>query len=218
MKREAVGFYTKKEEFFNALTHWAGVLLGAIGLVFLLYSAVKEHSKIKVVAFAIYGACFIAMYSCSAMYHSVSVKKIKSILRAFDHSSIFLFIAGTYTPMVLLSLKGSFRILMLALVWGIAIFGVVFKICTYGSFQKYGKVSLALYLGLGWLSLLLIPEMIKTTPLSFIIYLFIGGILYSAGTYFYSHPKIPYHHAIWHLFVLGASVSHFLGIFGAYAK
>lgn len=216
-EREPVGFYGRKEEMINAITHWAGVVLGIVGLVFLLIPAIREQSTIKITAFAVYGACFIAMYGCSALYHTVQVKKIKSVLRVFDHSSIFLFIAGTYTPVLLLSLKGTFRIVMMVLVWGIAIFGIVFKIVTFGKFQKYGKVSLALYLGLGWLSVLLIPEILRTTSLSFLIYLILGGVIYSLGTIFYSNPKIPYHHAIWHLFVLGASIIHYIAIFNAYA-
>lgn len=215
-KLESIAFYTKKEELINALTHWAGVIIGIVGLVLLLVAAARERSPLKITAFAIYGGCFIAMYFSSALYHSLPVNKGKQVLRVFDHASIFLFIAGTYTPIILLSLRGAFRIVMLSAVWTLALVGIVFKICTYGSFNRYGKISLALYLGLGWLSALLIPGILKTTSAYFIIYLVVGGILYSVGTYFYSHGRIPYHHAIWHVFVLGASISHFLGIFEAY--
>lgn len=213
--REPAVAYTFKEEVFNASSHWAGVILGIIGLVVMLHFGIMKGSVLAICAFAIYGGCFIAMYGCSALYHSIPVGKVKAVLRVFDHASIFVFIAGTYTPVILLSLHGTLRILMLVAVWGIALFGVIFKIATFGQFGRFNKLSLVLYLGLGWLSVFLLPEIFRQST-ALLLYLFAGGVLYSIGTYFYSRSKIPYAHGVWHLFVLGASLCHFAGIFRTY--
>lgn len=209
--------YSFKEELANAISHWAGFLFGIAGLIILLFFGVKNHDKIKIVGFSIYGGCLILMYLCSALYHSIQTQKIKSILRVFDHSSIFLFIAGSYTPIILLTLSGAFKITILSLVWGITFFGVGFKIFTYGKFNKYNKISLILYLGLGWISVLLIKPILLQTSIKFVVFLVTGGLLYSVGVFFYANKKILYNHAIWHLFVLAASVSHYLGLLFTFA-
>lgn len=214
--REPAVSYTFKEEVLNASSHWFGLVLGVIGLVVMLHFGMMKGSVLAISAFAIYGGCFIAMYGCSALYHSIPVGKVKAVFRVFDHASIFLFIAGTYTPVILLSLEGGLRILMLVFVWGIALFGVVFKIATFGQFGRFHKLSLVLYLGLGWLSVFLLPKIFLESKV-LLLCLFAGGVLYSIGTYFYSHSKIPYAHGVWHLFVLGASLCHFAGIFRTYA-
>jgi hemolysin III len=131
----------------------------------------------------------------------------------FDHSSIYLFIAGTYTPVTLLAMRGYWRIGILSAVWAIAVSGILFKIFTYNKFEKYKIVSLALYLAMGWLLVIAINPMLKMVPLGFLMWLLAGGIIYTVGTIFYAIKKIPYNHAIWHLFVLSGSVAHFLGIF-----
>ncbi len=204
--------YTKKEEIINGVTHGIGVVFGIVALSILLYLAIKKGSVPEIVGFSIYGACIILMFLSSTLYHSFTIEKVKNVLRVFDHSSIFLFIAGTYTPIVLLTLKGPLRIGMLIGVWAIALSGVGFKIFTFGKFDKYKALSLIIYIGMGWIAIIPIKAIINATSINFFYWIIAGGLLYTVGTIFYGVKKIPYNHAIWHLFVLAASVTHFLGI------
>jgi hemolysin III len=204
--------YTVKEEIANGITHGLGVLFGIVSLVVLLVLSIQKRETISIVAFSIYGSCLILMYLASTLYHSIPYERAKQILRVFDHSSIFLFIAGTYTPIALLTMTGALRIGILISVWSIAILGVVFKIFTFGKFDKFKAVSLIMYIGMGWIAVFTIKPIIRMTSLGFFMWILGGGLLYTLGTIFYSIKKIPYHHAIWHLFVLAASVLHFVGI------
>lgn len=204
--------YTLKEEIANGITHGLGVLFGIVSLIVLLILSIKKESTISIVAFSIYGACLILMYLSSTLYHSITNERAKQILRVFDHSSIFLFIAGTYTPIALLTMEGYLRIGILVGIWAIAVSGVVFKIVTFNKFDKYKALSLAIYIGMGWLTVFTIKPIIRMTSIGFFMWVLAGGLLYSFGTIFYSNKKIPYNHAIWHLFVLAASVAHFVGI------
>lgn len=204
--------YTIGEEVANGITHGLGVIFGVVSLIVLLVLAIREKNTLAIVAFSIYGACFILMYLSSTLYHSISNEKAKRVLRVFDHSSIFLFIAGTYTPIALLTMTGPLRIGILIAVWTIAILGVLFKILTHNKLDKYKVVSLILYIGMGWLTVFTVKPIIEMTSLGFFMWILGGGLLYTLGTIFYSIKKIPYNHAIWHLFVLAASVLHFVGI------
>lgn len=204
--------YTLKEEIANGITHGLGVLFGIASLIVLLVLSIRKGSTISIIAFSIYGACLILMYLSSTLYHSITNEKAKQILRVFDHSSIFLFIAGTYTPIALLTMEGYLRIGVLASMWLIAVGGVAFKILTFNKFDKYKALSLAIYIGMGWLTVFTIKPIIQMTSVGFFMWVLAGGLLYSFGTIFYANKKIPYNHAIWHLFVLAASVAHFIGI------
>ena len=205
--------YEKTEEIFNGITHGLGVTFGIFGLSVLLTASINKGSVPSIVSFSIYGACIIVMFLSSTIYHSITTEKTKSILRVFDHSSIFIFIAGTYTPIVTLTLTGGLRVLLLIGIWVIALSGVVFKIFTYGKFDKYKGVSLALYIGMGWIAILPIKVIINATSINFFYWILGGGVLYTVGTVFYGFRKIPFNHGIWHLFVLGASIVHFVGIY-----
>lgn len=204
--------YSIKEEIANGITHGIGVIFGIVALTILLVLATKKGDVPKIVAFSIYGACIILMFLSSTLYHSLTKEKVKKILRVFDHSSIFLFIAGTYTPVVLLTLKGYLRIGILIAIWAIALSGVGFKIFTFGKFDKYKALSLIIYIGMGWIAIIPIKSIISATSINFFYFILSGGLLYTLGTIFYGIKKIPYNHAIWHLFVLAASITHFLGI------
>lgn len=205
--------YTTREEVANSITHGLGIIFGIVVLSVLLYMSINKGDIKAVVAFSIYGGCLILMYLSSTLYHSVSVQKIKSILRVFDHCSIFLFIAGTYTPVAILTLTGNMRIITLSVMWSIAIGGVIFKIATFNKFDKYKVISLILYIGMGWITVFSLKPIIQETSIRFIMWLAGGGLIYTLGTIFYSNKKIPYNHAIWHLFVLGGTVAHFIGIY-----
>lgn len=205
--------YTTREEVANSITHGLGIIFGIVVLSVLLYTSINKGDIKAIVGFSIYGGCLILMYLSSTLYHCVSVQKIKSILRVFDHCSIFLFIAGTYTPVAILTLTGNMRIITLSVMWSIAIGGVIFKIATFNKFDKYKVISLILYIGMGWITVFSLKPIIQETSIRFIMWLAGGGLIYTLGTIFYSNKKIPYNHAIWHLFVLGGTVAHFIGIY-----
>lgn len=189
-----------------------GIIFGIVVLVILLAFSIGKKDLISIIAFSIYGTCLILMYLSSTLYHSFKNERIKNILRVFDHSSIYLFIAGTYTPVVLLTLDGKLRICILTAVWIIAILGVVFKIITAGKFDRYKALSLITYIAMGWLAVFTIKPLIEMTSVNFLLWILSGGIVYSLGTIFYSKKTIPYNHAIWHVFVLVGTVLHFVGI------
>ncbi len=205
--------YTVKEEIFNSVTHGLGVVFGIVVLGVLLYGAIRKNDVKSIVGFSIYGGSLILMYLFSTLYHSIPKKSIKKILRVFDHSGIFIFIAGTFTPIALLILKGRMRFYSLLFMWVIAIVGIIFKLRTYKNLDKYKILSLALYIGMGWITVFTLKSIINRVGLNFVIYLAIGGIVYTIGTIFYANKKIPYNHGIWHLFVLAGTIIHFAGIY-----
>lgn len=204
--------YSKEEEIANGITHGLGVVFGIVVLTLLLVFSIRKQDVLSIVAFSIYGFCLIFMYLSSTLYHSVTNEKAKRILRVFDHSSIYLFIAGTYTPIALISMEGRLRIGIMVAVWSIAVFGVIFKIVTAGKFDRYKALSLIIYIGMGWIALFTIKPIINMTCLNFFLWILGGGLVYTIGTIFYGIKKIPYNHAIWHIFVLGGTVLHFVGI------
>jgi hemolysin III len=205
--------YSLKEEIANSITHGIGVVFSIITLTMLIVYAVWKKSPISITSFSIYGACSICLYLSSTLYHSFQKERIKKIFRIFDHSSIFLFIAGTYTPIALLTLDGYWRIGILSAVWIIAVFGILFKVLTFNKFERYKAVSLIMYIFMGWILVIAVKPMLQRVPFGFFVWLLAGGIVYTAGAVIYSIKKIPYNHAIWHVFVLAGSVVHFLGIF-----
>ena len=205
--------YDKLEDLLNTITHGIGVVFGVFVLIILLSSAVSESNTLAIISFSIYGCCIIMMFLSSTIYHSMKNEQSKKILRVFDHSSIFIFIAGTYTPILVLTLNDPLRLIILISIWTIAIAGVVFKIVTYGKFDKYNGISLVLYIGMGWIAIFPIKAIIDATSINFFYWILGGGVLYTVGTIFYGFRKIPFNHGIWHLFVLAASVVHFVGIY-----
>lgn len=205
--------YTLKEEIANSISHGLGVVFSIVALVLLLVYSVSKSNITAIVAFSIYGTSGIFLYLASTLYHSFRIESVKRILRVLDHSSIYLYIAGCYTPIALLGMEGGWRVGIIIAVWLIAAGGVTFKILTYKSYEKYKKYSLAIYLAMGWIAVVTVKPLLTNLPLSFLMYLLAGGLVYTVGTIFYAFKKIPYNHAIWHLFVLGGTVVHFLGIF-----
>lgn len=204
--------YTKFEEIFNSITHGLGVIFGIVALTILLFIAINDGNVSEIVGFSIYGVCIILMFLSSTLYHSFTIEKVKKVLRVFDHSSIFLFIAGTYTPIVLLTLEGGLKIGILVGIWSIAIAGVLFKIFTFGKYDRLKRASVIIYIAMGWFAIVPIKQIINATSLNFFYWILAGGLLYTIGTIFYSNKRIPLNHGIWHLFVLAASITHFIGI------
>lgn len=202
-----------KIEMANAISHGLGVLLGIIFLLMLIIPSVKSGNVLKVVAFSIYGGCFIFLFLMSTIYHAVQREKIKKILRIFDHVSIYYFIAGSFTPVILLLTRGRFRLFFIILIWAIALFGTVFKITTYKNYDKLKTISVIIYIAMGWLSVFLIKPIVTNTTWKFMFLLVLGGLVYTGGTYFYKSKRFKYSHVIWHFFVLGASIIHFIAFY-----
>ena len=202
-----------KIEMANAISHGLGIFLGIIFLLMLIIPSVNSGNVLKVVAFSIYGGCFIFLFLMSTIYHAVQREKIKKILRIFDHVSIYYFIAGSFTPVILLLTSGRFRLFFIILIWAIALFGTVFKITTYKNYDKLKTISVVIYIAMGWLSVFLIKPIVTNTTWKFMFLLVLGGLVYTGGTYFYKSKRFKYSHVIWHFFVLAASIIHFIAFY-----
>ncbi|SHJ97977.1 hemolysin III [Clostridium amylolyticum] len=202
-------FYTKQEEIVNAITHGAGVALAIAALVILIVFSALKGTPWHVVSFSIYGATLVILYLGSTLYHSLTNKKAKSLFRKFDHMSIYLLIAGTYTPFCLTVLRGYIGWIIFGIVWGCTILGVTLKAITIG---KREWLSTMLYIMMGWLIVIAIKTLYIKMPLSGLVYLILGGLSYTGGAYFFMKDKLKFNHGIWHLFVLAGSVFHFFSV------
>lgn len=198
--------YSPQEELANAISHGIGALASVAALTLLVTFAVLENNYFRVVSFAIYGVSLVLMFLSSTLYHAIYHIKTKRIFKTLDHCAIYILIAGTYTPLLLLTLQGNFGYLMCAVIWGIALAGVIFKI-KFGN--NYKIISVASYLGMGLLSLLMINALLAKLAVNGVILLAVGGAIYCSGVFFYLQKRIPFNHAIWHLFVLGGASCHF---------
>lgn len=198
------------EEVMNAVTHGIGTVLAIGGLLLLTISAYHYGGIWHILSFAIYGTTLVLLYLASTLYHSFRNERLKYKFKILDHSAIYLLIAGTYTPFTLIPLHGTLGWTVFGIVWGLAILGIILKIFFTGRFKV---ISTMCYLFMGWLILLAIKPLIATVAASGIIWLVIGGLFYTLGTVFYLWNKLPYNHAIWHLFVLAGSISHFVAVF-----
>jgi hemolysin III len=197
------------EEIANAVTHGIGLLLSIAGFVVLLVLAILRGTAWHIVACSIYGATLISLYSASTLYHAVVSPRLKRALRIFDHSSIYLLIAGTYTPFLLIDLRGLWGWSLLAIIWSLACAGVLFKIWFV---DHVPRLSTAIYIAMGWLVVIATKPILTHVPLATLLLLLAGGLFYSSGVIFYASKRLPYAHAIWHLFVLAGSTCHYFAI------
>ncbi len=198
-----------KEEFLNTISHGFGIVLGILGMVFLLLKN-REVTNFSTLSICIYGFSLIALYTASTVYHALEHEKHKQRAQIFDHIGIFLLIAGTYTPICLITLEQTTGWRLFLIIWSIAGLGLVMKLFLTG---KVEKLSLLIYLVMGWLAVTEVNQLIKLLSTEALLYLTIGGVLYTLGTIFYASKRIPYGHFIWHLFVLGGSISHYFMIY-----
>ncbi|KAB7673022.1 PAQR family membrane homeostasis protein TrhA [Bacillus sp. B1-b2] len=194
--------FSLKEEIANSITHGIGFLLSIPALVMLIVYAVETENPWRVVSFSIFGATMIILYLCSTLLHSITHEKVKDFFEILDHSSIYLLIAGTYTPFVLVAIRGALGWTLFGIVWGLAICGIVFK-CYF--VKKFIITSTILYVVMGWLIVMAIVPLYHAIGKAGFLFLILGGLLYTVGSIFYVFQKIPYFHAIWHLFVLAGS-------------
>ncbi len=202
--------YSPREEWVNRLSHGLGLLLGGLGLVLLLHKGWDQGPRV-LLSYGVYGASLVLLYLASTLYHSVSSVAARRWSKLFDHCAIYLLIAGTYTPFLLVALDTPLAQGLMVVIWGLALAGVVFKLIFINRFKN---VSLFTYLMLGWLSLVVIYQLYLHLDGTGLLLLGLGGLIYSLGVIFYVAKRIPYNHAIWHLFVLGGSLCHFMAIYG----
>ena len=197
------------EEIANAITHGIGLLLSIAGFVVLLVLAALRGTAWHIVACSIYGATLICLYTASTLYHAVISPRVKRALRIFDHSAIYLLIAGTYTPFLLVSLRGPWGWSLFGVIWGLALVGVLFK---FWFVERFAILSTVVYIAMGWLVVIAAKPVITHLPLTAIIWLLAGGLAYTGGVIFFAAKRIPYSHAIWHLFVLAGSICHYFAV------
>ncbi len=201
---------TRKEEIINAISHGTGVLLSIAGLVLLLVYASMQGDIWKIISFSIYGASLIILYLISTLYHLLKTDKLKKLFQILDHSSIYLLIAGTYTPILLINLKGVLGWTYFGIVWGLAIIGILLK---SHFINKSELLTVIIYILMGWIIIFALKPLITSISFSGFLWLLAGGISYTAGVVFFLWESLPFQHFIWHLFVMGGSICHFFLIF-----
>lgn len=197
------------EELINSFSHGLGLILGIIGIPILTTMATIKGSPVAIVGTAVYGFGFLMVYGSSAIYHGVTHPRAKHFFQILDHISIYLMIAGSYTPFILAYHFDAVGIVMLCIMWGIALAGTIFKLIFA---MRYPLISVIGYVAMGWMILFFGHSLIEDMPTSCIVMLLIGGALYSLGVVFFLWEKLKYSHAIWHLFVLAASVCHYVAV------
>ncbi len=200
---------TKPEEITNAVLHGIGLGLAIAALVVLVVLAGIFGDVWHIVSFSIYGSTLVILYLASTLYHSFPMGKTKSIFKIIDHACIYLLIAGTYTPLTLITLRGPLGWTIFGVIWGIALVGIVFKILFI---KRFAVLSTLIYIVMGWLIIVAIKPLTAAMNVAGLRFLLAGGILYTSGTVFYGLQRIKFNHAIWHLFVLGGSICHFFTV------
>lgn len=199
--------YSAREEIANSVTHGLGLLLAIAALVVLVVGAVRIGDPWRVVSFSLYGASLISLYLASTLYHAVPGARAKRWLKRCDHAAIFALIAGTYTPIMLVTLRGPIGWTMAGIIWGVMIVGIAMKFLFIDRFQR---LLLAGYVAMGWAAIFVLHALWQRLPGAALGWLVAGGATYTAGVAFYVAKRLRYGHAIWHLFVLGGSVCHFV--------
>ncbi len=202
--------YCHKEERLNTLTHGLGFLLSIVGFVLLIDRGFDFSNKAYLWSVVIFGISLMFVYGSSTIYHGVKNQNAKRVCKIIDHVAIYFLIAGTYTPFTVVTLGDKWGVVMLVAIWTLAVLGSIFKIFFTG---RFNVISTLLYIGMGWLALFIIKPIIASLPWDGFLLLSWGGIIYTLGTAFYLLDRMPYNHAIWHSFVIGGSLLHFLSIF-----
>ncbi len=197
----------RAEEIANSISHGIGIGLAVAGVTLLVVFGAMYGNAWHIVSFSVFGASMIVLYLASTLFHGAKNPRKKSHLNRFDHSAIYILIAGSYTPITLISLNGALGWTLFGLIWGLAIAGVVFKVWFYS--QKYRNLSAWLYVVMGWLIIIAIVPMLKNVPNTSLYFLLAGGLSYSGGVFFYLKQNVPFFHFVFHLFILGGSICHF---------
>lgn len=202
--------YTIQEEIWSSLIHGIGIALSIAGLIVLVTLAAQDGNVWVVVSTAIFGVSMVVLYTASTLYHAIPNPEIKLKLKKFDHISIYYLIAGTYTPFMLVNMRGSVGWTVFGIIWGLALIGTVLKLCTQGSGTK--AWSIGLYLLMGWLVVFASKQLAARLPDIGLTFLVLGGLFYTLGIFFYIWKSRQYTHAVWHFFVLSGTVMHFFAV------
>lgn len=203
-------YYNKNEEKINVITHAFGLLASIVAIVFLVIKASLYGNAWHIVSFSIFGASLIILYTASTLYHNSKKIKLRTRLNIFDHASIYVLIAGTYTPFTLVTLNGKVGWWIFGATWLFAIIGIILKLFFTG---RYDKLSTLMYVFMGWIIIFAIKPLISSLPTEGVWWLFAGGISYTLGAILYSFNKLKFNHAIFHVFVLIGSFCHFISVY-----
>jgi hemolysin III len=201
--------YSRYEELANAITHLMGIIFGIYSLVSLLFSLPLNYSSTSLISYLIYSLSLILLYTSSTCYHFAKTEKFKALFKKADHICIYYLIAGTYTPFLLVSIGGGLGGRIFCFIWLLAMLGTIFKL---NHSRKFQKLSVFMYLAMGWLVLSIWGPLSSSISVEGIRLILFGGLLYTSGVVFYIWKSLKYHHMIWHLFVLAGSVVHFLAV------
>jgi hemolysin III len=201
--------YSPREEKLNVISHFIGLLLSILGLIILIIKGFSSGSALSVVSYTVYGTSMILLYLASTLYHNSKVPEKRKKLKVFDHASIYVLIAGSYTPFSLLVLRGAWGWSVFGVVWGIAVAGIILKLFFTGRFNIVSTIS---YILMGWVVVVAIKPLIANFETEGLLLLLVGGVFYTVGAVLYSIKRIPYNHAIFHFFVLFGSLAHYLAI------
>lgn len=205
--------YTLGEEIFNGVSHGAGAVLSVAGTVVLIVCAAIYSDAWAVVSSCIYGASLIILYTMSTLYHSITNKRAKAFFRIMDHNTIFVLIAGTYTPITLAVLRGAWGWVLFSVVWAAAIVGIALNSI---DLERFKKLSIVCYVAMGWVIVFAIKPLIDSAPMLSLVFLVIGGVFYTGGIVFYAIKRVRYFHSVWHLFTIAGSAFHYFAILFAF--
>jgi hemolysin III len=203
----AFSVQSRREEVANSMVHGLGAALAVAGLTVLVTLSAQHGDAWRVVSFSIYGASLVLLYTFSTLYHALPWPRAKAVFHRLDHAAIFLLIAGTYTPLSLVVLRGPWGWSLFGVEWGLAAVGIAVKTWLFGRFRRVG---VAVYVGMGWAALVAIEPLLSAMPVGGLLWILAGGLAYTGGIAFYVWKTLPYHHAVWHLFVLAGSVCHWI--------
>jgi hemolysin III len=207
---KGIKYYSPIEEKINIISHAIGFILSIVALVLLVTHANLHGDVWHIVSFSIFGTSLIILYAASTFYHSAKKSELRNRLKIIDHASIYVLIAGTYTPFTLVTLNGTLGWVIFGISWGLALTGIILKLFFTG---KYDLISTIMYVLMGWVIVFAIKPLINNLPLEGLLWLFAGGISYTIGAILYSIKKIKFNHAIFHMFVLIGSFCHFITVF-----
>jgi len=206
---DSSGSVAAREEIANSISHGLGLVLALIALPILVLSGIRIGSTHRIVGVVVFGATMILLYLASTLYHSITHEAAKRICRLFDHSAIFLLIAGTYTPFTLGVLRGAWGWTLLVIIWSLAIAGIVIKALPH---TRHSWISVVLYFVMGWLAIVAIKPILQLVPVPGIVLIFAGGVAYTGGLAFFAADRLRYSHFIWHLFVIAGTTCHFFAV------